>query len=146
MMRKETTIAALNALNKLEYFMGNHQLATIAVLLRGEERQHFIDTIIGLAHTIDTMPHTYQQHGMGDEAIAHLHYFHGGCDWFITEKDMGDGSGDRRQLQASGLADMGSPEIGYISIEDLRRRNIDLDLYWTPKTLREIKQSKMLAA
>jgi hypothetical protein len=34
---------------------------------------------------------------------------------------------------------MGHPELGYISIEELVANGIELDLYWTPKTLAEVK-------
>lgn len=48
------------------------------------------------------------------------------------------------QLQAFGLADLfgDGGELGYISIEELKSVDAEFDLYWTPKTLREIKQPK----
>lgn len=45
----------------------------------------------------------YEQDGKGEEAIVTLHYFRGGMDWFITEKDM-----EPEQHQAFGLADLGT--------------------------------------
>ncbi|MBL0011067.1 MAG: DUF2958 domain-containing protein [Nitrosomonas sp.] len=81
------------------------------------------------------MPKTYGQDGMGDKAIAYLHYFSGGSDWYITEKDMED-----EQLQAFGLANLGQGgELGYISIQELIDAGVEIDLYWTPKTIGQIK-------
>ena len=83
------------------------------------------------------MPETYGQDGMGDKAIAHLHYFKGSMDWYITEKDM-----EGEQLQAFGMVDMGyGPELGYISIAELVQNGIELDLHFTPMTLGEIKNN-----
>jgi len=56
-------------------------------------------------------------------------------DWYITERDM-----ETDQLQAFGLANLGyGGELGYISIEELKSSNVEIDLHWTPKTLREVK-------
>ena len=48
------------------------------------------------------------------------------------------------QLQAFGLADLfgDGGELGYVSIEELKSVGAEMDLYWTPKTLREIKSPK----
>ncbi len=89
------------------------------------------------------MPEVYGQDGMGDEAIAYLHYFYGSSDWYITEKDTSD-----EQHQAFGYVilngDTQNAELGYISIEEMKSLNKpELDLYYTPQTLGEIKSEKM---
>ena len=93
---------------------------------------------LDLANQIEAMPKTYEQDGRGDEAIAHLHYFNGGSDWYITEKDINGGV-----LQAYGYAilngDDEMAESGYISIEELTRNGVELDLHFTPCRLAEIK-------
>ena len=44
------------------------------------------------------------------------------------------------QIQAFGLANLGyGAELGYICIKELIEHGIELDLYWTPKTLGEVK-------
>ena len=71
-------------------------------------------------------------------ALAHLHYFIGGCDWWIVEKDSDpDQAG---QVQAFGIADLGmGAELGYISIPELLENGAELDLYYTePKTIGEL--------
>lgn len=87
------------------------------------------------AKTFSTMPSTNQQSEMGDNAVAYLHYFSPRGDWWITEKDCED-----RQLQAFGLARLFDTELGYVDLEDLCSvPTVELDFYWKPKTLAEIK-------
>ncbi len=115
-------------------YMPLQQVRAIAAGLRGEEKAFFQDTVTTLARIITTMPKTRETDGQGDDAIAYLHYFMGGFDWYITERDM-----EREQLQAFGLADMGCPEVGYISIVELIANGVELDLHWTPKPLKAVK-------
>ena len=124
------------AMPLLRKFISESQIQTMAAGAQGEEREYFIDAMLELRDTFNTMPKTYEQDGKGNEAVVYLHYFRGGMDWYITEKDMGD-----EQIQAFGLADlgMGFPELGYISIEELVENGIELDLHWAPKTLAEVK-------
>lgn len=91
-----------------------------------------------ITEEIESMPRTWEQDRKGLDAVAHLHYFKGGMDWYITERDI---SG--RQYQAFGLVDFGvmdSPELGYISIVEIISLGAELDLHWTPKRLGEIPE------
>jgi hypothetical protein len=127
----------------LRRFMPTAELDTIIDNIRSEEGEYFHDLIVEWAAKIRTMPKTYEQDGKGEEAVAHLHYFSGSGDWYITEKDQ-----EAAQHQAFGLADFyhDGGELGYISIVELIRAGIELDVHWTPKTLREIrKESKVTA-
>ena len=143
----------------LRDFIGKSQLACVASGMRGEERQYFYDKMVELAALIKAMPHTYQQDGLGENAIVSLHYFTRGCDWFITEKDMGcadDAAGCRpgqshaagcrsAQHQAFGWADLGDrqcAELGYISIVELLACGAELDFHFKPKTLAQAKKEK----
>jgi hypothetical protein len=127
----------------LNDFIGERQLNVMTSALRGEEGDFFEAKIEEYAERVRNMHKTYEQDGKGDEAIVHLHYFHpNGFDWYITEKDMGDGTEDTTQYQAFGYADMGFPELGYISIAELAANNVELDLYWTPRTLGEVKRER----
>ena len=110
--------------------------------------EEFQEVIESLEKVITEMPNTHETDGQGDKAIAHLHYFHGNQDWWITEKDMED-----EQMQAFGLVDLGyGSELGYINIEELKELGksekfkqsntvgfVELDFHWTPKTIAEIK-------
>ena len=69
--------------------------------------------------------------------MAHLHYFLGGADWRIIEKDSDPDSAS--QIQAFGIANLGlGPELGYISIPELLEVGAELDFYYVAQTVAEI--------
>ncbi len=123
---------------KISRFIPALQQLFLAELTQGEQGQFYREKLVELKKTIASMPVTYAQDGLGDNAIVHLRYFTESSDWYITEKDMeGDGT-----LQAYGYAEIftGEGELGYISIAELvRNPHVELDLYWTPRTLGECK-------
>lgn len=129
----------------LKNFIGQSQLSALGSAMYGEEKQYFFDKLTDLADLIEKMPSTYQTDGQGDKAIAYLHYFKGGSDWYITEKDKGDVDDPIQgvQQQAFGYAilngDKQNAESGYISIQELISNGVELDLYWQPKSLGTIK-------
>jgi hypothetical protein len=133
---------AVEAMKTLRHFIGRRQLAVVVDCCRGEEKQHFFDKLVELAGVVNTMPKTYEQSDKGGEAVAYLHYFMGGCDWWITEKDAGspDDPPDTGQAQAFGLVSLGyEPELGYISLPEVFAAGAELDFHWRPKTLAAIK-------
>lgn len=140
-METNLMMQAALAVPTVRPFLSRVQLAVMSEAARGEEGPFFLQKFIDLAQQIATMPKTYEQDGKGDQATAHLHYFVGGCDWFITEKDMDDGI-----QQAYGYAiingDDEMAECGYISIEEITRCGAELDLHFTPCTLAEIKAKR----
>lgn len=150
-------VARLEIKGLLRHFISARQLQAIVSNCRGEEKDFFFDKLAEIHRLISDMPATYEQDGKGDQAIAYLHYFTGGCDWYITEKDKGcakDGEwsvdlGDGRtrpvekgeQWQAFGLANLGyGGELGYISIQELIENNVELDLYFKPIPLATVKR------
>jgi hypothetical protein len=125
-------------LERLCHFIGRSQRQAIRYGLAGEEGGHFADILADLCATVDAMPKPYETENQGENAIVHLHYFKGGCDWWITERDS-----SAQQLQAFGLASLGyEPELGYISIDELLAEGVELDLYWTPRPLADILQAQ----
>ena len=120
---------------KLENFMAPNQLAVLNELLKGEEKEHFEEIVAELSETFETMPKSYEQDGKGDEAVAYLHYFKGGYDFYITEKDMCE-----EQHQAFGLVSGHVVELGYVSIIELQQNGVELDFYFTPTTIGELKK------
>ena len=123
--------------NKLEYlknFISKQQINSLEYVLNSEERDYAKEKIDYLFDLIQKIPKTYETDGQGDKAIAYLHYFKNGIDFFVTEKDMED-----EQLQAFGLVNMnGEMELGYISIKEILELNFELDLNFVPKKLKEI--------
>ena len=122
----------------LENFMAPPQLRTVRSYSRfSEEREFFQDKIREIEELIKDMPKTYDTQDQKDPLVT-LHYFYGSCDWWIIEKDK-----EPEQLQAFGYAclngDTQNAELGYISIEELKSINAELDLYFRPRPLSEVK-------
>ena len=137
-------------------FISQMQLDSLVNLYRSEEKQAAIDIATQLAETISTMPKSYETEGTEtDDKIIHLHYFRGKSDWYIIEKDKGQSAKAEKeaeltpglQYQAYGYAILGGDHVnaewGYISIEDLRQNNVELDFYWRKKTFGELKKKWM---
>lgn len=121
---------AAESIAKLKGFIGHSQLVAIGRVCHSEERQYMFDKLAELATVVETMPKTYEADGQSDP-IAYLHYFMGGMDWHITERDMMP-----EQLQAFGRANLGhGGELGYISIVEITRMGAEIDLHWEPKPL-----------
>ncbi len=126
------------SLAALRRFIGPAQMAAMHEGMQGEECAFFIGKLTEIAERIALMPATYATDDHGDAAIVHLHYFTGGCDWYITEKDC-----ENVQHQAFGLACIHEAELGYISIVELLRCRAELDLHFTPRTLAAVRQERM---
>ena len=132
-------------MENLRKFIGREQSYAIRTASKGEEGEYFKNMMAELEKTISTMPKSYETDGQGDEVMAILHYFKGGSDWYITEKDAGSPDDEEQgvQAQAFGFAclngDSQNAELGYISISELIKYGVELDLYWTPKTIGAIK-------
>jgi hypothetical protein len=123
----------------LRRFISPQQMRALHSCLQGEEKQFFISKLAELAELIAGMPVTYGQDGKGEDAMVYLHYFAGGeGNWYITEKDV-ETADEPGQHQAFGLADLAyGGELGYISIVELLQCRAEIDLYFTPCTLREL--------
>ena len=71
------TPAAVDPLT-LFFFVPRSQWTAILEGLNGEERPYFIEKVREYNARIYAMPKTYEQDDLGEQAIAHLHYFSGG--------------------------------------------------------------------
>lgn len=141
-METSLLIQAASAAYNIRSFMAPAQLQTLRVGCDGEEGAYFMEKLIEFDERVSSMPVTYAQRNKGDEAIAYLHYFVGGSDWYITEKDMDGGV-----IQAFGYAilngDDEMAELGYINIVEITRLcGAELDLHFTPCALAEIKTQR----
>jgi len=121
-------------LRSLKNFVGTTQMQIMS-----QNVKDFDEVIESLYSTVTTMPKTYETEGKNAKAM--LHYFVSNNDWYIFERDT-----EEEQLQAFGFAiidgNMDYAELGYINIEELKAFNAELDFYWTPMTLEEIKEEK----
>ena len=140
-MASITRYHATAAAKNLIPFLSRIQLQVMAEATRGEEGKWFLERFVTLWQLIDTMPVTYAQDGKGDAAIVSLHYFLNDSHWYITEKDIDGGV-----LQAFGYAvlngDDECAELGYISITELVQYGAELDLYFLPRPLANIKAER----
>ena len=124
----------------LNQFVNQSQMQVLRDLCKGEEKEHFISIIEKLKNTIACMPATYDTDGQSDDALVSLHYFTGSSHWWIIERDC-----EQEQLQALGFVGLNGwvddAELGYVSISELIRNGAELDLYWKPTTLAEVRES-----
>ena len=128
--------------NILKYFVPKHQLRVMNLLHPKDEGEK--EVAGRLTKIIEQMPHTYQTDGVPlKDKIAYLRYFYGGSDWWVFEKDMGDGTPDKSQHQAYGFAclngDWQNAEQGYIPISEIiGMGNVELDFHFTSTKFGEI--------
>ncbi len=85
-------------------------------------------------------------HGTEDVAakdqIIYMHFFIGGCDWYIAECDP-----DERLFFGFAVlnGDLQNAEWGYVSLDELRQirigwLEIDRDLHWELRRAEDVKQ------
>lgn len=142
----------LNGHALLGKFMPVTQRLSLLSALRGEEGEAIADLVLGAVSNILGTPMTYQTEEMASaDKVLHLHYFMGGVDAWIVERDVGDsgsptavGAGIGDQHQAYGKITLcgdgwEGAEWGYISIAELIANGVELDLYWQNKTVKEMK-------
>lgn len=127
------------AVRTIKNFITPSELEVIGNAVRGEEGEFWKAKLVELGELVGSMPTTYQTDGQGDAAVAFLHYFTPDCDWYVTERDS-----EEEQLQAFGLACIWESELGYISIAELIECGVELDLYWSPKTLAQVKAERTM--
>ncbi|MBF0203980.1 MAG: DUF2958 domain-containing protein [Desulfamplus sp.] len=91
---------------------------------------------------LSTLPKLYETEEVAlKDKIIHLHFFIGGCDWFIAEYDASE---DLFWGFAILNQDYQNAEWGYISFSELKSikvqgwLEIDNDLHWTPKPAKEV--------
>ena len=129
-----------NALQQLEELKVAELISTPqyeaikSLLRRSEEKAFFIEAVDYIYSICNVMPKMLEQDGKGENAIAYLHYFTSNCDFYITEKEVGE-----EGTLAFGLVSSSDCELGYISIAELVHVGAEIDLHFTPKRLGEIK-------
>jgi hypothetical protein len=136
--------ARLQKLMILRKFISVSQHEALENLIEGEEREAGLEIVDTLGGILQTMPHTYQtEKTPTNDKIVYLHYFRGGSDWYIVEKDKLP-----VQQQAFGYAilsqgyekDYQNAEWGYVNIVELIRADVELDFYFDPIKFGELKK------
>ena len=136
-MNSNVALKTLDMLNKFKV-IGMLQYRTLReFILQSEESDFFATTVDEVANRVADMPNLYAQDGEGKKAIAHLHYFLGNYDAWITELNLGT----RIAFGKASFGGASEAEYGYISLQELFDNNVELDLYWTPKPIGEISEN-----
>lgn len=137
----------LNGAHWMAHFVSYPQRLFHLEQLRGEEGEAIADLVIHLAKAIEATPVTYTTNFIDTpNKVVHLHYFGKGVDAWIVERDIGDtqeGTGKGEQTQAYGKISLqgegwDGAEWGYIDIATMIRLGVEIDLYWSPSTVREV--------
>ena len=94
---------------------------------------------------LDQIPRLYETENVpAENKLIYLHFFFGGCDWFIAEYD-----GDDLFFGFAILnSDYEMAEWGYISFSELKSISIDgleidRNIYWTPTKACDIDLIKL---
>jgi hypothetical protein len=127
---------ALHELEKRRLLPRGEFLA-LAENLKGEEGLEIAETIKKVWQTFEAMPKTYDTREL-ETTTAHLHFFTGSWDWYITERDV-----EAHQLQAFGFVKSElcpEGEFGYISLEEITEAGAELDLYFTPAPVSQFRK------
>lgn len=136
----------------LKKMMPNHQQIAVKGII-ADSGDDYIDSVLKpLENQIKSIPNIKAQEGKGNKAVVYAHYFLGGSDWYIIEWDRDD----RLFAYVILNGDEQMAELGYISLKELTsistnasvqfgsraksfKQGIELDFFWTEKTLGEVK-------
>ena len=97
------------------------------------------------------LPALYEQDGKGDEAIVYAKFFtpDSSWTWYVMEGEpVLNEQGKEIDFDFFGLVDGLEIELGYFPLQELEGARgklglpIERDLYWEPKTLREVKEQE----
>jgi len=124
-------------LKKAAKFIPKLELEVLKDNLESEEALFFEEKLKELVEIYEKIPNI-KRSGKSDVAdkTVYLHYFGGNYDAYILEIN-------RRTGEAFALVDWWECELGYVSIEEIINQNrIELDLYFEPQKLSEIKKSR----
>ena len=128
-------------LESLKHFLPASQQFALKHIYKTEESIYAVEIVKRLTTIIESMPVSYETEEIPEsEQIVYLHYFYGGSDWYIIEKDKDNNEDDLDvdgQLQAFGYVilngDLRGSEWGYISIKELIDMDIvELDFHFEP--------------
>jgi hypothetical protein len=142
---KRTTLG-MAALNSLTHFIPPDQWKVTRDMIRSsEEKDFFISAILRLAAFVEAMPQTYQN--KDSDPYVWLHYFGGGYDSWLIEKDKGDKDDPVKGVQHEAFGYVRwehmpeCAEVGYVSLPEAfqHMRFLNLDYHFTPCRLSELK-------
>ena len=96
------------------------------------------DMLSNVVKAYQHIPSLYKQDGKGNNAVAYLHYFVGGIDWWVTEYDRSTG-------KMFGLSNLNNDwTLGYFDVSFFKDNELspfqkpELDFYFKYQTINEI--------
>ena len=139
-------------LRKIQHFISGNQVKVLQDIFKGEESKFVFDIARILSGIIQNMPASYETESIDTpDKIVYLHYFHGGSDWYIIEKDKGNPEDDAEaglivggQYQAFGYVilngDTQNSEWGNVNIQELIENDVEIDFHFEPIKFSELKR------
>ena len=110
----------------------------VGFLMEMEDPMESRDMLSNVVKAYKDIPSLYKQDGKGHNAVAYLHYFVGGVDWWVTEYDRSTG----KMFGLSSLNDDWT--LGYFNVSFFKNNDLsplqkpELDFYFKYQTLNEI--------
>ena len=125
----------VNTLATLRKVIPLTQFQFLQTLLRGEEREFFVDAMTEIEFQYNDLPiiGSAGSDQPTDTALARIHLFGPSCDWWLVEKSY------HPEEPCFGIADLGYRELGYFNLWGIiRLRGVEIDLHWKPNTVQQI--------
>ena len=133
--RETPIVRAAPALRFLRPWLSKAQMYFFTMNLVGEEGGYYADKAVELRALIESVPALYHYEDSGEPAMARLHYFRGGTDFYLAETEGASGA-------SYGFGVLGgdylNAELGYSRAIDLASVGLELDFHYKPEPLADI--------
>lgn len=110
----------------------------VGFLMEMDDPMESRDMLLNVVKAYQHIPSLYKQDGKGNNAVAYLHYFVGGIDWWVTEYDRSTG-------KMFGLSNLNNDwTLGYFDVSFFKDNELspfqkpELDFYFKYQTINEI--------
>ena len=114
----------------------------VSFLMEMDDPIEVRDMLSNVVQAYQDIPSLYNQDGKGNNAVAYLHYFVGGVDWWVTEYDRSTGI-------MFGLSSLNNEwNLGYFNVSFFKNNDLspfqkpELDFYFKYQTLNEILENE----
>lgn len=122
-------------LDLLKSWVSEAQFAVLESYAESDELDGHLETVSRVYDQIKSLPKLAETDGQGRNAMAILHYFMAGSDWYFTEADdRNDGFG-YASINGQDL------ESGYLSASEITGNGAELDLNFTEVKIAELDRS-----
>lgn len=117
----------------------------VGFLMKMDDPTESRDMLLNVVKAYEDIPNLYEQEGKGYNAVAYLHYFVGGTDWWITEYNKSTGKMFGYVVLNE---DWQMSEFGYIDSSFFKDNSLsplqkpELDFYFKYKTINQILEKE----